>query len=89
MSEPAQLRHAENRADLAKCFSVMQQLRPHITGEADFIERAERQMTAGYRLLVASEDGTVIGLAGYRAQENLIYGPFVYVDDLVVAADAR
>ena len=29
------------------------------------------------------------GLAGYRLQENLIYGPFLYVDDLITTADSR
>ncbi|HST75428.1 MAG TPA: GNAT family N-acetyltransferase, partial [Acetobacteraceae bacterium] len=34
-------------------------------------------------------DGAVVGLAGYRLQENLIHGRFVYIDDLVVAQSER
>lgn len=30
-----------------------------------------------------------MGLAGYRLQENLLYGQFLYVDDLVTVASAR
>ena len=31
----------------------------------------------------------MVGVAGYRMQENLIRGRFCYVDDLVVAEDHR
>ncbi len=33
----------------------------------------------------ALAEGEVVGLAGYRELENLLYGRFLYVDDLVVA----
>jgi GNAT superfamily N-acetyltransferase len=43
-----------------------------------------RQHAEGYRLLAASDAGSIVGLAGYRTLTNLLYGRFVYVDDLVV-----
>ena len=86
---PLVLRHAEGRADLAACFPVMHELRPHLADAAQFIERVARQSQAGYRLLAAWDGDAVIGLAGYRPEENLIYGRFMYVDDLVVAASDR
>lgn len=33
--------------------------------------------------------GKPVALAGYRVQVNLIYGKFLYVDDLVTEADRR
>jgi len=60
-----------------------------LQSQAEFVERVSRQTRDGYRLLAAWHTGRVVGLAGYRTQENLIYGRFVYVDDLVVVADAR
>jgi GNAT superfamily N-acetyltransferase len=67
----------------------MRELRPHLQSEVEFVERVQRQQSAGYFLLTAALDGRIVGLAGYRAQENLIYGHFIYVDDLVVDPDVR
>ncbi|HVZ10571.1 GNAT family N-acetyltransferase [Rhodopila sp.] len=83
------LRHAETDADLLICFPLMQDLRPHLADPATFIARVRRQQQAGYRLLAAWDGERPVGLAGYRPQENLIRGPFCYVDDLVVAPAGR
>lgn len=87
LSEPssaATLRHAETDAELRACWPVMQQLRPHLPGADDFIARVRRMQDDGYRLLAAWQGDTVLALAGYRLQENLVYGGcFLYVDDLV------
>lgn len=83
------LHHVDNDADLHASFAVMQELRPHLQDPAAFIIRIAHQRTQGYRLLAAWQDGVVVGLAGYRAQDNLLYDRFMYVDDLVVAASHR
>lgn len=80
------IRHIDNEADLEASFPVMQELRPHLQESAAYIAQVMRQHTQGYRLLAAWHDGIIVGLAGYRLLENLIYGRFVYVDDLVVSA---
>lgn len=72
-----------------RAFSVMCELRPHLHDEAAFIAQLLRQQQQGYHLLAALEGGRVAGLAGYRIQENFIYGRFLYVDDLVVARHSR
>lgn len=38
------------------------------------------------RLLAGWQSQQVLGLAGYRIQENLLYGRFLYLDDLVTVA---
>jgi ribosomal protein S18 acetylase RimI-like enzyme len=83
------LRHAETDEELRACFPVMKQLRPHLDGYEDFAARVARMRGDGYRLLAGWQDGVPVALAGYRVQENLIYGPFLYVDDLVVTEGAR
>jgi len=83
------LRHVEADHEVSACFAVMRQLRPHLASAEEFAERVARQRGAGYRLLAAWRDGAVVGLAGYRLQENLIHGRFVYIDDLVVAQSER
>jgi GNAT superfamily N-acetyltransferase len=83
------LRHAMSPADLAACFPVMQELRPHLADVDTFVAQVQRQHADGYRLLAVWREAEPIGLAGYRLQENLIRGRFCYVDDLVVRASAR
>jgi GNAT superfamily N-acetyltransferase len=83
------IRHAETEAEVAACFPVMVLLRPHLTGAEEFVTRVARQRAIGYRLLAAWRDAAPLGIAGYRFEENLIRGKFVYVDDLVTAAEER
>lgn len=83
------LRPLDSTHDLRSAFPIMQQLRPHLTSEADFLSRIERMSLNGYRLIGAYDSGVLVALAGYRLQENLVYGSFLYVDDLVTAADQR
>ncbi|MBN3845907.1 GNAT family N-acetyltransferase [Paraburkholderia sp. Ac-20342] len=75
--------------DYQASFAVMRELRPHLTDAATFTAQARRQAGQGYRLLAVWQGDQVKALAGYRLQENLLYGRFLYVDDLVTAADAR
>lgn len=71
------------------CFNAIHPLRPHITDAAAFAAQARRQAGQGYRLLAGWQSQQVMGLAGYRIQENLLYGRFLYLDDLVTVAGAR
>ncbi|MBR2817973.1 MAG: GNAT family N-acetyltransferase [Reyranella sp.] len=88
MSAP-ELRRAEADRDVEACFPLMQQLRPHLADGTELLARVRRQEAEGYRLLVAWRGDTAVGAAGYRFQENLIRGRFVYVDDLVVLDSER
>lgn len=75
--------------DYQACFEVMRELRPNLTDVESFAAQARRQADQGYRILAAWHDDQVTGLAGFRLQENLMYGKFLYVDDLVTTARAR
>lgn len=86
--EPA-LRHLETPDDWQACLPLMRELRPHLADAHDFIQRLARMHQESYRLLAAVRDGRAVALAGYRYQENLIYGRFMYVDDLVVDPSER
>jgi len=81
---PITLRPVESDVDLHDSFAVMQQLRPHLTDPAAYIVQLAHQRTQGYRLLGAWLDHEIVGLVGYRLQDNLLYDRFVYVDDLVI-----
>jgi GNAT superfamily N-acetyltransferase len=84
-----ELRHADTDGDIGACFPLMRQLRPHLADGAELLARVRRQEKESYRLLVAWRDGNPVGAAGYRFQENLVRGRFVYVDDLVVLDSER
>ncbi len=84
---------AETEAEVRPCFALMKQLRPHLLSEDEFVARWARQVKDGYRLmmLLSGEAGSekVAALAGFRVQDNLVYGRFLYVDDLVSDERAR
>jgi GNAT superfamily N-acetyltransferase len=83
------LRHAETAAEIVACFPVMVLLRPHLRDPDELVTRVLRQRAAGYRLLAIWRDDAPIALAGYRIEENLIHGRFIYVDDLVTGERER
>jgi GNAT superfamily N-acetyltransferase len=83
------LHEAETEAEIAACFPVMRELRPHLANAEEFVTRVRRQRKDSYRLLAAWKDVTAVGVAGWRVQETLIRGRFCYVDDLVVAEGIR
>ncbi|MCI0747144.1 MAG: GNAT family N-acetyltransferase [Verrucomicrobia subdivision 3 bacterium] len=79
---------AETDAQIAACFSTMAELRPHLS-QAAFLERVKRQMTQGYRLVYLVFEGECVACAGFRILENLAWGKFLYVDDLVTRETSR
>jgi GNAT superfamily N-acetyltransferase len=89
MAPTMKLQELDNPTLQRAGFALMRELRPHLTDEAAFSEQIARQYAHGYRLLGAYMDDRIVGLIGYRATENLIYGRFVYVDDLVIDAGER
>ena len=69
-------------ADIERCFPVMAELRPHVK-PPEFVEQIRRQEQSGFRLAYLEIDGQIKAVAGYRILENLAWGKFLYVDDLV------
>ncbi|MCH8620366.1 GNAT family N-acetyltransferase [Undibacterium sp. TS12] len=82
-----------DEAGLRAIFPLMQQLRPHLADADEFIQRWQRQRLDAYRIvaLYADEeaDSEPLALAGYRIQENLVHGRFLYLDDLVSDQTSR
>lgn len=83
------LRHLADPQAFEASFNLMRVLRPHLADPANYVAQLLRQTAQGYRLLAAWDAGQVVGLAGYRELENLLYGRFIYVDDLVVHPDLQ
>jgi len=79
---------AEAAAEIARCFPVMANLRPHLMAE-EFVARVEAQRAQGYRLAYIEDAGTVVAVAGFRVTEILATGRTLYVDDLVTDETRR
>ncbi len=82
------IRIATTDAEIAACYPVMRELRPHV-GEEQFLPRVRSQENAGYRLAYVQEQDSVVAVAGFRVGENMAWGHFLYVDDLVALPGHR
>lgn len=80
---------AETDADLARCFAVMQQLRPHLVAD-EFVARIRRMQSEGYHLaFLEDETAAIRAVGGYRIYEKLVSGKHLYVDDLITDTTQR
>lgn len=77
-----EIRFARSEFEIAQCFPVMVQLRPHLD-PAEFVSRVQRQQQVGYQLVYLDVDEAVRAVVGFRMLETLAHGKILYVDDLV------
>jgi GNAT superfamily N-acetyltransferase len=82
------IRLANSDQEIAACFPVMHQLRPHLTLDG-FLVRVRSQQAVGYRLAYIEADGCPVAVAGFRILETLVSGRFLNVDDLVTRDTER
>jgi GNAT superfamily N-acetyltransferase len=82
------VRVAQSDEEIAACFPVIHELRRHIRPES-FVARVRLQQESGYRLAYVPRDGRAVAVAGFRIGENLAWGRFLYVDDLVTLSEYR
>lgn len=68
--------------EIAACYPVMFELRPHITEES-FVAKVRTLEKLGYMLAYLKESGCPVAVTRFRLGENLAWGRFLYVDDLV------
>ena len=68
--------------EIKACFIVLAQLRLHIKYE-EFVERILSQFKDGYKLAAVLDDNNIVAVAGYQLSENLAWGKYLYVEDLI------
>jgi len=74
--------------EIIACFSVMSELRPHLSLDG-FIALVERmQKSYAYELAYLDDQG-IKAVAGIRVAEWLYTGKYLEVDDLITTAAAR
>lgn len=76
-------------AEIASTFATMHELRPHLK-EDEYLPTVRRMReTDGFRLAAVIEAEARPCVAGFRIGENLVYGKYIYVDDLITLPSAR
>jgi len=82
------INEATTKAEIEKCFDVMNALRPKLERET-FVELILGMMTRGYHLIYIEDEGRVPCFCGYRFTEHLYWGKAIYIDDLSTLPGAR
>jgi len=79
---------ASTPEELRACFTVVSELRPHLSQEG-FMELVTRmQKNHGYQLAYVDDNG-VKSVAGIRIAEWLYAGKYLEIDDLITAEGER
>ena len=89
VSAAVEFHYVDQEGDVLVCYPLIRQLRPHLDSEQEFLQRWQQLSVQGYRLLALWHGIQPVGLAGFRVQDNLVHGRFVYVDDLVIDESCR
>jgi GNAT superfamily N-acetyltransferase len=80
---------AETDEEIAACYPVVSELRPHLSQDS-FVPLVRRLgKTTGLRLAYLSEDAEIRAVAGYRISEWLAAGKYLEIEDLVSRASDR
>lgn len=79
---------AQTDSQIRACFPVVVQLRPSYS-EDSFLVQVKKQLAMNYHLVYMQYDETVCAVAGYCYLENLAWGKFMYVDDLITDYQQR
>lgn len=79
---------ANSDQEIKACYPVVAQLRP-LYSEIEFLSQVKKQQENRYHLAYLKQGDMVCSVAGYRYSENLAWGKFLYVDDLVTDSKQR
>ncbi len=89
MFKPA-IHIAETDEQIAACFPILHQLRPHLKDRAELVARVKLQKQEGYVLAYAADEaGDPAACIGFRRQNRLVHGKVIYVDDLITSETGR
>lgn len=76
-------------ADLARCFPVMRELRPHLQDEAHLLRLSHTMRAEGVEFAALEHDGEITTVTAFRVRTMLASGLTMYVDDLVTGERFR
>lgn len=79
----------KTHADIASCFTVYQELRPHLTTKQNFVDQILNQHQEGFRMFAIEKDGEVAACMGIRTLTTTAWGKVLYIDDLISSEKVR
>jgi GNAT superfamily N-acetyltransferase len=82
------IQNANTEQELAACFEVMNELRPHHSLES-FLASMKEMKKEGYHLIFLEDEGKPVCVAGFRFTTTLYDGLIIDFDDFVTLTDAR
>lgn len=79
----------QSREELQRCFSIMKELRPHLTPE-EYLNIYDHAHAADtYRIVALEVDDKIVAAMGYRFLWDYVRGRHLYIDDLVTSSAVR
>ncbi|MFM2486869.1 GNAT family N-acetyltransferase [Celerinatantimonas yamalensis] len=84
-----QLKEITAPSEVEVLYPLVTQLRPNLQTVDEFIQCWQRQRQQGYCIIALYDKQVAVAMAGYRVEENLAHGRFLYVDDLVTDQHVR
>ncbi len=84
----SKIQMAQTDEQIARCFPVMRELRPHLV-EEEFIARVRFMERGGFEMAFLEAGGDIQSVAGFRVLNKFATGRSLYVDDLVTREAAR
>jgi GNAT superfamily N-acetyltransferase len=85
---PVTIQTADTDEQIAACYPVMRELRPHLDANA-FVGIVRDMQRDGYTLAFLTAADRVVAVAGFRTKRTLFCDKFLYVDDLVTLSAER
>lgn len=82
------IRKATTEEEMAACFPVLSELRPHLASES-FVATVRHLVETTNFALAYLDDGGIKAVAGYRMSEWLHTGKYLEIEDLVTTSSAR
>ncbi|AZU62544.1 GNAT family N-acetyltransferase [Neobacillus mesonae] len=82
------IRELKNENEWAAAFSVIQQLRTHLTSTS-YLSHLKQMVQEGYQLFAKYDNGRIAAVAGIVLRTNFYYGNHVFVYDLVTDSQHR
>jgi ribosomal protein S18 acetylase RimI-like enzyme len=80
---------AQSDVELKRCYTVMYELRPHLS-ESDFFKFYKLAYEAdGYQMMYLQVGDDIRAVMGYRQLTDFVRGPHLYIDDLVTSEKYR
>lgn len=83
------IRLATTEEEIACCFPILQQLRPHLEGLEQMLALARTMVAEGAEFAMLEHEGKIATVAAFRIRTMLVSGVTMYVDDLITAESMR